>query len=126
MTKLGCTSPWGHNKDHICKNQTLGIQAHRLYKDYFSWRNATRLVECLMTCHTMKLQTGNEQEELQPYMNGLASSRLEFRFFEMVTVTNEYYSYIWLNLLAEAGGYVGLFLGYSVFQVTDVLDKLIK
>lgn len=79
-----------------------------------------------MTCHTMKLQTGNEQEELQPYMNGLASSRLEFRFFEMVTVTNEYYSYIWLNLLAEAGGYVGLFLGYSVFQVTDVLDKLIK
>ena len=125
MTNLGCTSPWGLNKDYICKNQTFGLQAHNLYKDYFSWKNGTRLDECLRTCNTMKLQTGNEQHEFQPYIKGLASARLEFRFFEMVTVTNEYYSYIWLNLLAEAGGYVGLFLGYSVFQITDVLDTLL-
>ena len=126
MTNLGCTSPWGHNKDYICKNQTFGLQAHNLYKNYFSWKNGTRRDECLRTCNTMKLQTGNEQHEVQPYIKGLASARLEFRFFEMVTVTNEYYSYIWLNLLAEAGGYVGLFLGYSVFQITDVLDTLLN
>ena len=30
-----------------------------------------------------------------------------------------------LNLVAEVGGYVGLFLGYSVLQVTDLMDILI-
>ena len=42
MVKLGCTSPWGPIKDHICTNQTIGFQAHFLYKEFYYWRNATR------------------------------------------------------------------------------------
>ena len=74
----------------------------------------------------MKLRASNEKKETQFYINGLASARLLFHFSDLITVTNEYYSYIWLNLLAEAGGYVGLFLGFSVYQITDLLDKFMK
>ena len=124
MTQFGCTSPWGSNITHICTNQTIGFQAHDLYKRYFSYKTASRLNECPKSCNTMKLRAGNEREETQFYINGLASARLDFKFSDMIRVTNEYYAYIWLNLIAEAGGYVGLFLGYSVFHITDLLDKL--
>ena len=43
---------------------------------------------------------------------------------EVITVTQDQYSYNWLNLVAEVGGYVGLFLGLSVYQVTDLVDKI--
>ena len=126
MTQFGCTSPWGSNKDHICSNQTIGLQAHALYKQYFSYKTANRLNECPKSCNTLKLRAGNERVETHIYpIKGLASSLLEFKFSDLITVTNEYYAYIWLNLIAEAGGYVGLFLGYSVFHITDLLDKLL-
>ena len=31
-----------------------------------------------------------------------------------------------MNLIAEIGGYVGLFLGWSVYQITDLLDLSIE
>ena len=126
MTQFGCTSPWGTNKGYICSNQTVGLQAHTLYKKYFFYKTASRLTECPKPCNTMKLRASNEKKETQFYINGLASARLLFHFSDLITVTNEYYSYIWLNLLAEAGGYVGLILGFSVYQITDLLDKFMK
>ena len=48
------------------------------------------------------------------------------KFFDTIIVTSDSYSYIWLNLIAEAGGYVGLFLGYSVYHVTDLIDKVMQ
>ena len=126
MSRFGCTTPWGTNKDHICSNQTIGLQAHALYKAYFYHKTASRFTECPKPCNTMKLLAVNEREENQSYINGLASARLFFKFSDLITVTNEYYSYIWLNLVAEAGGYVGLFLGFSVYQITDLLDKFMK
>ena len=126
MTQFGCTSPWGTNKDHICSNQTIGLQAHTLYKKYFASKSAGRFHECPKPCNTMKLLAVNERVEKHHDINGLSSARLVFKFSDLITVTNEYYSYIWLNLVAEAGGYVGLFLGFSVYQITDLLDKFMK
>ena len=37
-------------------------------------------------------------------------------------ITRAYYSYQRINLIAEIGGYVGLFLGVSVIQITNVVD----
>ena len=45
---------------------------------------------------------------------------------ELIEVSYDQYSYIWLNLVAEVGGYVGLFLGFSVFQMTDLMDSLLQ
>ena len=45
---------------------------------------------------------------------------------ELIEVSYDQYSYLWLNLVAEVGGYVGLFLGFSVFHVTALVDMLLQ
>ena len=43
-------------------------------------------------------------------------------FEENIKVTRDYYIYTKINLIAEIGGYVGLFLGVSVNQVINLID----
>ena len=38
-------------------------------------------------------------------------------------VFTAYYVYGWLSLIAEFGGYVGLFLGWSVYQVAEIPEQ---
>ena len=61
--------------------------------------------------------------------NGL----LRLTFNKKVQETVSYYSYDDLSFIAEIGGYVGLFLGASIYQtadlfqfITGVLQKLFK
>ena len=51
---------------------------------------------------------------------------VEIIFDKLITVSHDQYSYSWLNLVAEVGGYVGLFLGVSVYQSTFLLEKLFQ
>ena len=128
METLGCTSPWGLNQDHICTNDTIGKEAHELYKNYFTKKLEDGFLEkCQRSCQTMKIRigsAGNINKKLQRYVNGKPSGSLHIKMHEVITVTQDQYSYNWLNLLAEVGGYVGLFLGLSVYQVTDLVDRI--
>ena len=47
---------------------------------------------------------------------------IRFMFPESIKVQAAFYVYKELSLIAEVGGYVGLFLGWSVYQITDLLD----
>ena len=49
--------------------------------------------------------------------------RLNFRDF--VTVTKTFNSYTELELLAELGGYIGLFLGISVNNLSDLIKHIV-
>ncbi len=51
---------------------------------------------------------------------------VRFRFDELIKVTTAHFSYTKLELVAELGGYVGLFLGISVLHSTAVFEKFIK
>ena len=46
-------------------------------------------------------------------------------FDENIKVTNTHYLYSGLSLIAEIGGYVGLFLGVSVNQVSVLMNILL-
>ena len=46
-------------------------------------------------------------------------------FEENIKVTRDYYIYTKINLIAEIGGYVGLFLGVSVNQLTNLIDFIV-
>ena len=48
---------------------------------------------------------------------------IQFKFKENVKVFEAYYTYNELSLIAEIGGYVGLFLGWSVQQLFDIPKK---
>ena len=47
------------------------------------------------------------------------------KFNKYIEVINAEYSYTELELLAEFGGYVGLFLGMSLFHLADLFDKIL-
>ena len=51
---------------------------------------------------------------------------LAMTFNKYIRVTNAEYSYTELELLAEFGGYVGLFLGMSVFHLSVMFDKILE
>ena len=53
-------------------------------------------------------------------------SSLFLRFSKFVKVSKARYSYGGLELLAELGGYVGLFLGISVFHLSDAFTKIVQ
>ena len=51
---------------------------------------------------------------------------LQIRLLEDVKITHEQLSYPFLTLLAEIGGYVGLFLGVSVNQISGLIEECLK
>ena len=53
-------------------------------------------------------------------------SSLFLRFNKYVKISKARYSYGGLELLAELGGYVGLFLGISVFHLSEAFTKIVQ
>ena len=90
----------------------------------YPMREVNKLINCPEACtkYTMRLQS-------ESFWSGqIDFPKLTIKFKKQITVTYDQYSYVWLNLVAEVGGYVGLFLGFSisVFQMTDLVDVLLK
>ena len=49
-----------------------------------------------------------------------------FYFRRSVKVTQEFVLYTVLSLVAEVGGYVGLLLGFSVFNIANFFTPIVK
>ena len=86
-------------------------------------REVHNLIDCpQQPCarYTIRVRSESDSDIKLPWPS------IKILFNEMITVSNDQYSYIWLNLVAEVGGYVGLFLGFSVFHVTALVDMLLQ
>ena len=77
-------------------------------------------INCTKPCALYKLRKWAKVSNSETF------TQITIKFHELIAVSKDQYSYIWLNLIAEIGGYVGLFLGFSVFQITDLMDLLIQ
>ena len=111
MELFGCLPPsLGNDGIPICKNSSL-----------YSRDKVEKLIDCPKPCTIYKMQPRTTL-----YVTESDSADLDIRFQETTTISTDQYSYTWLNLVAEVGGYVGLFLGYSVYQMTDLLDIFLK
>ena len=51
---------------------------------------------------------------------------MEISTRENIKVTEAHLLYSVLSMIAEIGGYVGLFLGVSIIQINHIFDKAIK
>ena len=117
MDQFGCTTPFGYNVDNICKDAVIGKQALELFERLSNKRYF--MPECPYPCKFVKLLVisvkgrGNEK-----------TFKLDFN--QYIKVTEAYHSYTELELIAEFGGYVGLFLGISVYQASHVVDKILE
>ena len=77
-------------------------------------------IECPYPCTYLKIKMVNSKTSHNDWTSGFG-----FIFNLFTKKTTAHYTYTELELIAEFGGYVGLFLGYSVLSLTGVFDRAI-
>ena len=84
-------------------------------------------VSCLESCAYLNIKV-TEVAQRSSEVEGCNQLIISFR--QKMQSTISFYIYEALSLIAEIGGYVGLFLGASVYQITDLINagtrKLVK
>ena len=121
MDKIGCTTPYGIKNDDICKDQNKRQQAIDLYEKLWSGDFSEK---CPYPCRFQKNKL--LLQNLDPTSFLSSNNYLIFSFEKYVKTTEFYLDYTELELLAEFGGYVGLFLGISVFDLKDVFNAVLQ
>ena len=118
MKKIGCTTPFGFNRDNICNDTDKGKVAMDLFRKL---RAEKRVKDCLYPCTNLKIRM--DRIEFAK-LNG--TTRFKLQFEQFIRVTSSYVSYTGLELVAEVGGYVGLFLGFSILHLTHAFEYVIQ
>ena len=112
LIKFGCTSPFGPNKDKICKDHENGSKVMELYKDTMKYhrsglyfRGLTNGIDnnCYSPClfHSVKALKTNQFDRN-------VTSMVYMKLKENINVIESYHLYSALSLVDEIGGYVGL------------------
>ena len=65
-------------------------------------------------------------DKIQPSYLKKPAAKMEISTRENIKVTEAKLLYSVLSMIAEIGGYVGLFLGVSINQINHVFDKVIE
>ena len=120
LETFGCTTPFGPNKDRICRDKTIGLKVMKLYTDWFKRGQGQDKSNCSTPCQFILTKAIKTEEKPKP------SSELKFFFPDRVKMIRSTLIYSGLELVAEVGGYVGLFLGVSFNQITILISYAIK
>ena len=126
MADVGCTTPFHPNKTQICTDIAQGAQSLKIYnRTYANPDNAT----CPSSCVYLTTKVIKTHDAYQPAVNVKGGgqrniSAMEVVYRENIKVTRAIYLYSGLSLIAEIGGYVGLFLGVSIIQINNIISKL--
>ena len=118
--KFGCNAPFGPNKTFVCDKPQVAKKLEMVHRAFQRKYNGTK---CPKPCNYLKLKVMQTDQTVQNETE-IAVTRLLFE--DRVKTIKSYYLYSFLSLIAEIGGYVGLFLGVSVYQLTTVFDTIIS
>ena len=121
MTRYGCHTPFGSFKDNICINTSLADSAVKLRKELEKIDGL-----CKHPCKFLKVTLINPMSAECSSCVKQKIGKLELSFDRVVKKTKAFRSYQFLSLLAEIGGYIGLFLGYSIYSLGDFLGGVIQ
>ena len=81
---------------------------------------------CHHPCNFISTRATISSGKIGSYINNKRSTIATIQFKENIKVIEAYHLYSLLSMIAEIGGYVGMFLGISILQVRYVLDKLLS
>lgn len=117
MDSVGCYTPFGPKNDDICTEETKAEKSLQIYKQEFI--NGT----CMYPCNYLSnfIMSTNE---VNPTADG--TRQLFFIFKSFIRVNTSSCTYSGLDLFAAVGGYIGLFLGVSIFHLSDGVAYVIK
>ena len=109
------------DKSNICLEQNQANQAMNIFDD-ITIQNQTKARKlCPRPCQQYIIGFSNKEIS---WSNSIRPPTLRMEFPKYIRVSSSSYSYTLLELLAEVGGYVGLFLGVSINQISDLLTIL--
>ena len=117
---VGCTTPFGPNKTKICTD-VLARKANDIYWQYMFSFSKENYEGCYYPCSYFVAST---KQDTRKTFDKSPGSNIHLSFEGLIQETKSYYTYSELSLIAEIGGYVGLFLGISVNQMPYLLDIL--
>ena len=117
LTTVGCITPYGSNKTNICTDVNNGKVALDIYRN-FSFSDSMNYEECYYPCSYLIVSSKNPAI----YSSNSSLGKVTLYFPQLIQETKTQYTYSWLSLIAEIGGYVGLFLGISINQITNLFD----
>ena len=120
LAVYGCTTPFEKNKNNICTDPNDIPLARNLSEKYYPRTRSNFDTTCDNPCSYMRLKITKIWEK----NNNEGEGSIKLVFEENIKVTKAYYLYTEYILIAELGGYIGLFLGVSINQISDYLDTL--
>ena len=120
LRRFGCTTPFGRNKEHICDNVTIASQVLEVYKKYWGHLNTT---SCKVPCKTYTMKP-IWMKKIKNTHKTRGYTSIVVQMDDKILVSKEVFVYSFLSLVAEIGGYVGLFLGVSVKQIPTLIPPV--
>ena len=127
LETIGCTNPYAPNKTKICTDADNGKNATDIYAEFMYSNSEKNYEGCYYPCSYFIVSGKNSKGVDVGFAHPFADVLLNFE--QLIKETKSYYAYSGLSLIAEIGGYVGLFLGISINQLTnlwDILDVLLQ
>ena len=118
--EIGCTTPYNLEKSNVCNDKDNATKAYRIFQDITVWNQTKSLQLCQKPCQQYIITFSNKEQNF--IHRNYIRATLEFPKF--VRVSSSSYSYTFLELIAEVGGYVGLFLGVSINQISDLFKVI--
>ena len=115
LEKFGCTTPFGTNKDRICQDYEKGSKVMDMYKETME----KNVGICHSPCSFLSIKAIKTMDEYMTY------GYVEIKFKEKTKLIEAYHLYSALSMIAEIGGFVGLFLGISVNPVSALFNVVL-
>ena len=125
MQIQGCTTPFVTNKSHICTDPDKAKKALAIQSDILDGDREILVNACPKSCVQVRMVFGSQRVDDIGLDDNDVPGELSLYFQHTIEVSKSYWSYTGLSLFAEIGGYVGLFLGVSLHQVSNILEKIL-
>ena len=111
LATVGCTTPYAFNKTNICTDDSKGEAALDIY-DMFMFADSENYEGCYYPCSYFIVSS----KDPVSYSTDSALISVYLHFHKLIQETKTQYTYSGLSLIAEIGGYVGLFIGVSLAE----------
>ena len=102
------------------KKNVNSTEVLKMHTKWFDNKNVHDGSDCANPCHIIMTRATDVPESKKEI--NLRTSKIKLEFKYRVKMVKDYHLYSGLSLLAEIGGYFGLFLGVSINQVTNVIS----
>ena len=80
-------------------------------------------IPCLESCSFLDIKMSEVQLSTTKFKNENVS-RLTLAFPERISRTETYHAFTFQDFVSEIGGYVGLFLGFSIYNIANIFDAM--